>query len=209
MSAPKHWDGPGLDAWRPWSPKQAAAMLAGAHVPWCVVGGWAIDLFLGRETRAHDDIEVAVPHRFFAQVREALEGTYALHAVGDGEVRRLEPDGSFPEDKHQCWVLEETTGRWRLDIMQEPGDADRWVCRRDERIGASRDEIVHRTPDGIPYLAPQAVLLFKAKYARPKDEADLENCLPHLSQAARTWLADALLLTHPGHPWLEKLAARA
>jgi hypothetical protein len=205
MSA--HWDGPGLGAWRPWSPAQAAAMLEGAHVPWCVVGGWAIDLFLGHQTRPHDDIEVAVPRRFFTAVRETLQGTYALHAVGDGEVWRLKPGDHFPDGKHQCWVLEETTGRWRLDIMQEPGDADHWICRRDESIGAPRDEIVLHTADGIPYLAPQAVLLFKAKYARPKDEADLAACLPRLSPHARNWLAEALQRVHPGHAWLEKLEA--
>lgn len=206
MSQPaKHWDGPGLDAWRPWSPQQAAAMLEGAQVPWCVVGGWAIDLFLGRETRTHGDIEVAVPRPFFVQVRAALEGAYALHAVGDGEIWRLKPGDPFPDGKHQCWVLEESAGRWRLDIMQEPGDADRWVCRRDESIGAPRNEIVHRSADGIPYLAPEAVLLFKAKYVRPKDEADFDNCLPRLSKDARNWLADALPMVHPGHPWLENL----
>ncbi|HEX5563842.1 MAG TPA: hypothetical protein VFX34_02680, partial [Sporosarcina sp.] len=28
--------------------------------PWGVAGGWAIDLFLGNQTREHSDIEIAI-----------------------------------------------------------------------------------------------------------------------------------------------------
>src|SRR5262245_45368546 len=61
----KHWEGPGLDAWHPWTPAQVAAELTGVNVPWCVVGGWAIDLWLGERTRDHEDIEIAVPRYSF------------------------------------------------------------------------------------------------------------------------------------------------
>ena len=40
---------------------------------------------------------------------------------------------------------------------------------------------------------------------RPKDEADLEAVLPRLGPARRRWLADALALAHPDHPWLGRL----
>jgi len=28
--------------------------------PWFIAGGWAVDLFLGRVTRSHKDIEIAI-----------------------------------------------------------------------------------------------------------------------------------------------------
>jgi Aminoglycoside-2''-adenylyltransferase len=28
--------------------------------PWCIVGGWAIDLWLEEHTRPHEDIEISV-----------------------------------------------------------------------------------------------------------------------------------------------------
>ena len=43
-----------------------AALRSGLEVlhslrrPWFVAGGWAIDLFLGRETRNHQDIDIAI-----------------------------------------------------------------------------------------------------------------------------------------------------
>jgi hypothetical protein len=96
---------------------------------------------------------------------------------------------------------------WRLDVMQEPGDAARWVFRRDERLAAPRDLLARRTASGVPYLAPEAVLLFKAKGARDKDEADFTAAAPDLDTAARAWLIDALERTTPGHPWIARLMA--
>jgi hypothetical protein len=107
---------------------------------------------------------------------------------------------------HQTWLKERATGAWRLDIFREPHDGDVWICRRDPRIRRSYDSLIRHTDDGVPYLAPEVVLLFKAKAAREKDEADLRNALPRLDDAARQWLDDALALVHPEHPWRALLA---
>jgi hypothetical protein len=44
--------------------------------------------------------------------------------------------------------------------------------------------------------------LFKAKHARPKDQADFEATIPHMTPAQRAALATLLAGTHPGHRWL-------
>lgn len=41
---------------------------------WAIAGGWAIDLFLGFETRDHKDIEIAIPRN-----EQQLLRTYLLH----------------------------------------------------------------------------------------------------------------------------------
>lgn len=56
---------------------------------------------------------------------------------------------------------------------------------------------------------PELVLLFKAKAARPKDRADFDGVLPLLDRRRRDALAGWLRLVHPGHPWVERLAASA
>ncbi len=198
------WDGPPLEAWDAWRPEEAARRLAGLDVPWCVVGGWSIDLFLGRETRAHGDLEIAIAREDFARVREHLS-EFALHVVGDGEVRALGTDELPPADRHQNWLLDPRANAWRLDVMLEPGDADTWVFRRDERIRAPRAQMVDRTREGIPYLEPRGALLYKAKALVPKDQADFASVAPRLSPTAREWLREALAIAHPGHIWIEAL----
>jgi hypothetical protein len=59
-----------------------------------------------------------------------------------------------------------------------------------------------RTVDGIPYLAPEIQLLYKAKEPRSKDEADFASTLPYLNRESRQWLVQALTVVHPNHPWL-------
>jgi Aminoglycoside-2''-adenylyltransferase len=199
-----HWDGPGLDAWRPWTPAEAAERLAGVGIPWCVVGGWAIDLFAGGQTRPHGDLEIAVGRPDLPAVRRALPG-HRFHVVGDGEVRALPAGADPPADRHQNWVLDVAAGAWRMDVMLEPGDRDTWVYRRDPTVRAPRAAMVGATPDGIPYLRPPAVLLFKARAVRPKDEHDLRLCLPRLDPGERAWLARALARADPAHPWLAEL----
>lgn len=170
-------------------------------MPWCVVGGWSIDLFLGRETRAHEDIEIEVVRDDFPIVRDHLSSLH-FYAVGSGEVW----DRPATPDEHQNWGLDVAAQRWRIDVMLESGDAHTWTTRRHPSITAPRTDIVGRTADGIPYLRPEATLLYKAKATRPKDEADLEACLPHLDDAAKAWLVDALSRAHPGHGWIDRVA---
>ena len=198
------WEGPGLDAWRPWTPSEAAAHLGAIDVPWCVVGGWAIDLFLGEQTRAHDDLEIAVLRADFRTVRQALR-SFELFVVGDGEVRALLPGALPPDGKHQNWVLDADRYVWRMDVMLEPGDTDTWIFRRDQSIHASRAFMIDRTDEAIPFLGPHGVLLYKAKATRPKDEADFSAVLPKMTSAARLWLRNALQRVHPKHPWIEQL----
>jgi hypothetical protein len=48
-------------------------------------------------------------------------------------------------------------------------------------------------------------LLFKARHARPKDQADFDTTIPHLTPAQRATLAELLARAHPGHRWLASL----
>jgi hypothetical protein len=61
------------------------------------------------------------------------------------------------------------------------------------------------TRDGVPFLRPEGVLLYKAKLQRPKDEQDFASVLPKLDPSARNWLRDALRIAHPDHAWIAAL----
>jgi len=38
-----------------------------------VDGGWGVDALLGEQTRIHEDLDIAVPHKFVPKLRELLE----------------------------------------------------------------------------------------------------------------------------------------
>jgi hypothetical protein len=198
-------DEPSLDRWDAWRPSEVALLLAGVETPWWVAGGWALDLWLGEQSRPHADLEICTPRAGWASVRGRLAG-HDLWCAHEGRVSPLAPGAPVPDACRQVWARDPHTGEWRLDVMLEAGGRDEWVCHRDPRVRLPLAAAVGVTADGIPHLRPEIVLLLKAKGRRPKDEAGLEAFLPRLDGAARGWLADALGTLHPGHDWLQRLA---
>jgi hypothetical protein len=187
-------------AWAAWTPQEAALRLAGVEAPWAIAGGWAIDLFLGRERRAHEDLEIGVPAGRFGEIAGAL-GELEFHVVARGVAAPVAEARESMKTVHQTWGLDRAANVWRIDVFREPHDGDHWVARRDESIRLPYDELIEHTADGIPYERPEVVLLFKAKHSRPKDEADLAAVLPHLNVERRRLLARWIEQVHPGHFW--------
>ncbi len=189
--------------WRAWTPMEVAERLSGTSARWYVAAGWALDLFVGGLGRDHDDLEIAVPRGRFADIVDAFPG-FEWDVVGDGHA------WPFPEEAdsmHHTWLREPATGYYRLDVFREPHRGDRWICRRDASITVPYDELILRTHDGIPYLIPEAVLLFKAKAPRPKDQADFQRVLPVMDRTRRSRLHGWLSRVHPGHAWLDSLSS--
>ena len=110
-----------------------------------------------------------MPRARFAEIAARFADVEFFVPV-DGALVAASPDLLAAE--HQTWALDRTAGCWRLDVFREPHDGDVWICRRDARIRRPYAELIRRTADGVPYLAPEVALLFKAKAARDKDRAD-------------------------------------
>ncbi len=194
-------------AWSAWHPAEVAGRLNGISRPWCIVGGWALDLWHGQQTREHEDLEFTVLRQDLCIFRDVLKGI-EFHTAGDGVVEHLPAHEEPPAAISQIWCLDVEEQRWRVDMMIEPGTPASWVYKRDPAISRPRVEMVETTAEGIPYLKPAAVLLFKAKYRRAKDEIDFESAVPKLPALERLWLKAALAACHPGHEWLKSLHER-
>jgi len=182
-----------------WTPHEVARHLAGVSTPWYVAAGWALELFRGRQTREHEDLEIAVPAARVPEIRARFSG-YVFDVVSGGRIWKNAPPEVLAAT-HQTWLRDPTTDNYLVDVFREPHDGDTWICRRDETIRLPYRDIIHHTADGIPYLAPELVLLFKAKYVRSKDQADFDATVPHMTPAQRETLAKLLARIHPGHQW--------
>lgn len=156
--------------------------------PWWIGGGVAIDLFIGKTTREHEDIDVSVLQAHRPSLEETLAG-WDLNQVNDNEL----------------WARRDSEGSWEVEFLLEQREGDEWVYRRDAQITMPLGHLGKVTADGVPYLVPEVVLLYKAKDPRPHDEADFETALPKLGIGARCWLAAALEVVHPDHPWIGRV----
>jgi Aminoglycoside-2''-adenylyltransferase len=196
--------------WDPWQPEDVARFFSTAEVPWLIAGGWAIDLFLGEQTRAHEDIDVQILRRDQLDVRALFQEWDIQGALPGGPDAwpfwEWEAGKFLPPNVHDVWCRPSKTDPWALQLMIGDTADDQWFFRRDARIRRPLATIGDRTPTGIPYLAPEIQLLYKAKTPRPKDEDDFARTLPSLDHERRQWLAQSLAIAHPGHAWLAELA---
>lgn len=199
-----------LGVWQPWSPQEVARFFTRLAAPWWIAGGWAIDLFLGRQTREHEDIDIQFLRRDQHAVR-ALFGAWDMQAAlppPRDESWPFQPwrlDDVLDVTIHDVWCRPASIQPWALQLMVADTHDEQWVSRRSPRIVRPVAALGGVTADGIPYLAPEVQLFYKAKGRRPKDEADFRSALPALDRVRQQWLRDALATTHPHHPWLDLL----
>jgi len=55
-------------------PLKVNALMAGFEKPLFIAGGWAIDLYIGRITRVHKDIEIAILRRDQLALHKYMNG---------------------------------------------------------------------------------------------------------------------------------------
>jgi hypothetical protein len=172
---------------------------------WWIAGGWAIDMWLGRTTREHADLDIAILRRG----QRAFWGRLAawdLHlATSPGVLEPWPAHDDVPVPLHAVWCRPGGTSDWAFELLLNDSDATHWLFRRDHAVRMPLDDIALTSDDGIPYLVPEIVLLYKAKNVREHDVEDFDVTLPSLEARQRAWLRDAIAAAHPGHPWLERL----
>lgn len=189
--------------WRSTHPCEASVLLQQLHTRWWIAGGWALELFIGRQSRQHRDLDVGILRRDAPAViaaLPALEFFEARHGRLRGPLT-----GAPHDDVNSLWGRARTGGEWVLELLLDQGDGEQWVFRRAPAIRRSFELAVRRDAQGIPYLAPEIQLLYKAKRVRHQDEADFRLATPHLQDEPRAWLRAALSLVEPAHPWLAAL----
>jgi hypothetical protein len=200
MTAPYVWDAV--------APRDVRELFRPFRRPWWIAGGWALDLHLGRETRPHEDIDIAILRGDEVTLARSLPDWE--FCIADATLPDLTPwpgVRALRQPYHQFWVRREPGAAWTFEVLLEVHDSDRaWRYRRDARVTLPLDQFGRRTADGIPYVAPEIALLYKAKgHDIAKNAEDFVAAHRSLDAGARRWLAEALEIAHPEHPWLEVL----
>lgn len=179
------------------------SLMDGFASPWCVAGGWALDLFLGGVSRPHSDLELAVFRQDQLRLRLHFHRwTFTVRVDGRSEAWLSEVVLELP--LHEIHASSPDDDR-SIEFLLNERDAENWVFRRDRAVTLSLDHAIVASPFGVPVLSPEIVLLFKAKAPRPKDESDFATAVPRMTHSRRSWLRSALLTCDPDNPWIRKL----
>jgi hypothetical protein len=187
--------------------------MARLRAPFYFCGGWAIDLHLGRVTREHHDIDVLVMRRDHLALHECLK-QFSLKKIiphPDGMPPNLGTIIEWPRDErlelpvHQINAYGRDESEPAFQVHLAESSEGEWIFRRNPEVRMPIARMGFYPLWGLPYLAPEIVLLFKAKHLEERDQIDFKSALPALSADARRWLRDALEKTHPGHEWINAL----
>ncbi len=198
------WYGP----WDSLDPDGLRDLMAGFPRTWWIVGGWAIEAFTGWP-REHEDVDLSILSCDVAAFRAHLGDDWTPWSNRGGTLRPLSDLHTEVLDvASQIWVRRNAAAPWVLDLPLTPDREGLWTNKRLPDHVAPVEEVTWVADDGIRYLAPEIVLLFKAGQDRPKDRRDLRVSWPLLSVAQRSWLTRSLVPAYgAGHAWLPLVAA--
>lgn len=201
--------------------------------PWFLCGGWAVDSWLGQQTRDHGDLDIVVFHEDQRALHKHLAGwNVVADAPNDTTPAADRPpwDGQ-PMDPDHRWRWPETPAhihaRPNAEQAAEPGaprelevmiierSGPDWLLYVQPRLARPVAACVRPSIGGVATVVPEVLMFYKAtayhgdpKYPRPHDEADFVALLPALSIEARDWLRQAIPVVMPDHPWLPQLGSR-
>jgi hypothetical protein len=198
------------DQWIKPDVRQVVATLEGSGAPYWVCAGLGLDLFVGREMRAHHDADVAVLRRDQLAFRDHLRDWDLQIAIGWQEDLRVVTEWrhgeSVPDSEGAVWCRPSRSKPWMFELLLNENEEDWWCLKRNRSIRLPLDSIGGKR-DGLPFLNPEIILLHKATSARydAGDDRDFENTLPLLNETQRRWLARSIAVSHGQHPWLELL----
>jgi hypothetical protein len=199
---------------------RAAALLATYGRPWALCGGYAVDAHLGRVTRDHHDVDVAVFHEdqraLFAHLRSHLPSARLVghdDAVADDSDETWDGRAlSFPAHVHT-----RSEGGFEPEFHLNDREGQSWVLRRTPRIARPTDSAIVASPWRVPVVSAEVVLYYKAvppmwrgappDPPRPHDHQDVRALAPLLGASQRAWLSQALATARPDHPWRDVLGS--
>jgi hypothetical protein len=193
-----------------------AQTMASFPARWALSGGWAIDAWLGRETREHGDIDVSVSaadqQALFAYLRGWQLVPHSPHAPNESNELWDGHQLTSPTHLHARRGTSEPVPKGALlaehgfvaEFQIDDREGDHWVVSRQPPISVPVGDGVMESAWGVPAVAPEVLLFFKSRDLRRRDKVDFATVLPHLADEKRAWLRDAI--ARMGHPWVAELS---
>lgn len=193
------------EIWKPLSPSEVRLLFSNVKSPYWVAGGIAIDLFIGNETRPHEDLDICIRREDQLQFQRALNDwkLESCDPPGSGAFRTWSPGQLLPDKVHNIWCRKTANEEWSLELLLCDFENGEWIYRRNKSIRGPKESFGWEPKDGLRVLSPEIQLLYKSRGQRDKDFLDLKNCLPKMEKKQKEKLKDWIAIdSGETHPWV-------
>lgn len=179
--------------WHPYSLEQIKLLFSAADFKWGIAGGWAIDLYIERQTRQHEDIDILIlsceQQKLFNYLKR-----FTIYVAKDGKLSIW--SGQKIDDSCSLWVSELQSTPFIFEILLIDAVEDKWIYKRDGRISGELNSLFIDSKYDMRIVAPEIQLLYKlgASSVREKDIQDLKAIYKFISTSQLEWLKSSLNL---------------
>ncbi len=178
--------------------------MRGFKPDWFIAGGWAIDLYLEKQTRPHEDIEIAIFRKDQIALQNHLNG-WLLKKADGGELIDWNKEEFLKLPVHAIHCFSEMSELPFIEVLLNETTGKEWIFRRNKSITKPLSNLHLTSHSGIKFLCPEVVLLYKSKNPRFKDEQDFQSVVKRLDIESKFWLRNALSICYSEHHWLQSL----
>ncbi len=204
-------------------------LLKNKNFDYAFCGGYAIDLFLGRQTRKHRDIDILA---YWEDRDSIIEYMWSLgfevyEMIGGGQTHRITDVNKQMKVKrniiavNNCdfvWIeptkssdifnidflpAEQTEPNFIEFLFNDKTEND-FLYARNHHVKRSLDKAILYNYE-IPYLAPEICLLYKSTDTdRVGYQSDYDSAIKAINCEQKDWLNNSLKFMFPsGHQWIE------
>jgi len=203
-------------------------LLKSSDFEYAVCGGYAIELFLDKETRKHGDIDILVywsdrdkiilyMYSFGWEVYEMCGNGIVHHITDINNQKRVKRNvfcikdncelvKLYPHNETDMYYLKfNHSGQTILNFIEflfnDKTETDFLYARNIEIKRALSKAIM--SCNNIPYLAPELILLYKSTdVQRDGYQLDYDEAICMMNSEQKNWLKNALNILYPsGHLW--------
>lgn len=208
---------------------EAHELLKNGGFDYAICGGQALDMFLGYESRTHGDVDICAFRDERDRIIRYMQslGFDVYEMLGGGKVHRITDlflqnrqknifcarencplVKLYPTDETDVYWMEFFhTGETEPDYIEflfndRTQGAFEYARNREITLGVDRAVLFS---DGIPYLAPELILLYKSTdIERDGYQQDFELAYRKMDASQKAWFRNAIRQEYPeGHQWLD------
>src|SRR5215213_9050171 len=115
--------------WEEFDAPRLLEVMADFNAPWWVAGGWALDLWMERESRPHHDVDIAILRGDQQKLYRSLSRWELYYATPDHKLLPLSPERWLRPPIHGVWVRRAHDAPWLCEFLLNEHTGSEWMYR--------------------------------------------------------------------------------